>query len=144
MIDMGGACRCGRVRMQVTAAPVMTFACHCRGCQRMTASAFSLTALIPEAGFAVLAGSPVPAGARTPGIDHYHCPDCMSWLFTRAMPGMVGLRVPMLDDPARFPPFVETCTAEKLPWAVTPARHSYPGFPPAADMPALLADYAAQ
>ena len=38
-----GGCRCGRVRLRVEAPPLITMACHCTGCQRMSASAFSLT-----------------------------------------------------------------------------------------------------
>jgi len=48
-----GGCRCGRVRVKVTAAPLITMACHCTGCQRMSASAFSLSAAIPTPGFEV-------------------------------------------------------------------------------------------
>ncbi|TIU58111.1 MAG: aldehyde-activating protein, partial [Mesorhizobium sp.] len=35
----------------------------------------------------------------------------------------------MLDDHAWFAPFIETWTAEKLPWAATPAVHSYEALP---------------
>ena len=34
-----GGCRCGRVRFQITVAPLLVMACHCRGCQSMTGSA---------------------------------------------------------------------------------------------------------
>ena len=40
-----GSCRCGKVGISVTGAPMLTMACHCSGCQRMTASAFSLSSL---------------------------------------------------------------------------------------------------
>ena len=43
-----GSCRCGQVRITARGAPLMTFACQCTGCQRMTASAFSLSALYPD------------------------------------------------------------------------------------------------
>ncbi len=43
------ACMCGQVRMRVSVPPVMTMACHCKGCQKLSASAFfSLTAMIPS------------------------------------------------------------------------------------------------
>ena len=46
----------------------------------------------------------------------------------------MNLRATMLDDPAWFAPFVETCTAEKLRLGRDPgASHSYAGLPPEAD-----------
>ncbi|WP_455550484.1 GFA family protein [Alloalcanivorax marinus] len=42
-----GRCRCGRVEFEVYARPLVTMACHCTGCQRMSSSAFSLSALFP-------------------------------------------------------------------------------------------------
>ena len=45
-----GACRCGAVTLRIGAPPILTMACHCRGCQKMTGGAFSLSVAIPEAG----------------------------------------------------------------------------------------------
>lgn len=140
-----GGCRCGQVRVRVSAPPLLSLACHCTGCQRMTASAFSLSLAIPEPGFAVTAGEPV-AGGLHGAIGHFFCPHCLSWVFTR-IPGDLGfvnLRTTMLDDPAPFPPFVETYTSEKLPWATTPAKHSYPQFPPMEAYGPLIAEYQAE
>ena len=39
-------------------------------------------------------------------------------------------------------PFVETQTAEKLPWVVTPAVRSYDRFPPFEEWQALAEEYA--
>ena len=57
-----GGCRCGRTRVRVGAPPLLAAACHCAGCQRMTASAFSLTLVTPSEGFEVIAGDPVIGG----------------------------------------------------------------------------------
>ncbi|MBP7001884.1 GFA family protein [Amaricoccus sp.] len=145
-LPAAGGCRCGAVRLEVTAPPLVTMACHCTGCQRMSSSAFSLSAAFPAAAFRVTAGAPVLGGLK--GYPHHHfCPDCLSWMFTRFEAGgvdIVNLRPTMLDDPSWFTPFVETWTAERLPWAETPAPHRYPGFPPDADFPRLLADFAAR
>jgi hypothetical protein len=42
-LPIEGGCRCGRVRFRLAEQPWLEAACHCRGCQRMTASAFSTT-----------------------------------------------------------------------------------------------------
>jgi hypothetical protein len=140
-----GGCRCGRVRLRITAPPLLTMACHCRGCQRMSASAFSLSAAIPGEGFAVTAGEPVIGGLHG-GTGHYFCGYCMSWMFTRpeGLDMFVNLRPTMLDDCSWFTPFIETCTDEKLPWATTPARHSFPTMPPFEAFAALTREYAEQ
>lgn len=138
-----GTCRCGQVHISVQGAPVMTFACHCTGCQRMTASAFSLSAMYPEAAVTIQ-GETVPGGLRGE-LHHHFCPSCLSWLFTTApvMGPMVNIRSTMLEDgPAREPAFIECWTAEKLPWAETGARHSYAGFPPPEDFGPLMAEFA--
>ena len=140
-----GGCRCGRVRIKVSAPPMLTMACHCTGCQRMSASAFSLSAAIPSEGFEVTQGEPVIGGLHGP-TRHYFCPHCMSWMFTRAegMDWFVNLRPTMLDDARGFTPFIETMTSEKLPWATTPAVHSFEKFPAFEDYERLTAEFAAQ
>lgn len=142
---MEGGCRCGAVRFRISAAPLFTAICHCRGCQRMTGGAFSTTVAVPGEGFAVIAGETVIGGLRGPQSRHHHCDACKSWVFTRLEPdmGFVNVRATMLDDPAWFVPFVETFTEEALPWAIAHAPHSYPGFPPVEDYPAVLAAFAA-
>jgi len=141
-----GGCRCGRIRLRVTAPPLLTMACHCTGCQRMSSSAYSLTAAIPSQGFEVTSGEPVIGGLRGAEAHHYFCAQCMSWMFTRAqgMDWFVNLRPTMLDDPRWFKPFIETYTSEMLPWARTPAVYSFEKFPPFEDYERLTREFAEQ
>src|SRR6478735_12330017 len=99
-----GACRCGQVRFLVKGAPIIAMACHCTGCQRMTASAFSLSVLYPSASFEVVQGEPVIGGLHG-ATRHFFCPHCMSWLFTRpeGLDEFVNVRTVMLDDASLFP-----------------------------------------
>jgi hypothetical protein len=93
-----GKCRCGQVQFTVNSEPLITMACHCTGCQRMTASAFSLSALYPSNRFKITSGEPVIGGLRG-ATRHYFCAYCMSWLFTRpeGMDEFVNVRVTMMD-----------------------------------------------
>ena len=111
----------------------------------MTASAFSLNALYPSDSFEVTKGEPVIGGLHG-APQHFFCPHCMSWLFTHsaAMNQIVIVRSTMLDDARSYAPFIETYTSEKLPWASTPAVHSFERFPPMELFPALLAAFAGQ
>ena len=141
-VEWTGGCRCRQVRLRVTAPPLLTMACHCTGCQRMSSSAFSLSAAIPSEGFAVTNGEPVIGGLHG-DAKHYFCPHCMSWLFTRphGIDFFVNLRPTMLDDARWFSPFIETYVSEKLPWASTPAAHSFEKFPPMDAYEALIKEY---
>ncbi|WP_203142766.1 GFA family protein [Marinobacter mangrovi] len=144
LLPIKGECRCGRVGIQIDAAPILTMACHCTGCQKMSSSAYSLSALVPGEAFSVTRGDPVIGGLRGNDVRHFFCPDCMSWMFTRfddSMP-FVNVRPTMLDDHSWFVPFVETYTSEKLPWATTPATHSFEKFPPPESYEGLAQEYA--
>jgi hypothetical protein len=142
-LPLEGGCRCGQVRLRITAPPLLTMACHCMGCQRMSSSAYSLSAAIPSEGFAVTQGEPAIGGLHG-ATRHYFCPHCMSWMFTRpeGFDWFVNLRPTMLDDVSWFTPFVETFTREKLPWATTPAVHSFETLPPLEAYERFMAEYA--
>ena len=138
-----GGCRCGRIRFRIAALPLMETICHCTGCQRMSASAFSTTLIMPIDGFAVTAGKPVIGGLHGAEARHHHCDHCKSWLFTRLPEGMpfVNVRATMLDEPGWFVPFMETYTSEALPWAVANAPHSFKAFPDEAEYGPLMEAY---
>lgn len=140
-----GGCRCGQVRFRLTAAPLLSMACHCTGCQRMTASAFSLSLAIPKAGFELTQGETVEGGLHG-AANHRFCPRCMSWMFTEPeyVPHLVNVRTTMLDDHRGLAPFVETYTSEKLDWASTPAIHSFEKFPELDAWEGLTAAYGQQ
>ena len=134
---------CGEVRMRISAPPVITMACHCTGCQKLSASAFSLSAMIPSAGFEVIKGEPA-IGALHGASQYLYCPRCFNWLFTRpaGLDAFVNVRPTMFDVPAWSTPFIETSTSTRLPWARTAARHSFEQYPPPERYGALMAEYA--
>ena len=138
-----GRCRCGDVRLRITGPPLITMACHCGGCQRMTGGPYSISVCVPVESFTVSGRETVVGGVGEPPM-HHHCPRCLSWVFTRADGwAFVNVRLPMLDDPSGLDPFVETQTADRLPFAATGARRSFAHFPPDDAWPALMAEYAA-
>ncbi|WP_239468267.1 GFA family protein [Microvirga arvi] len=138
-----GECRCGQVRFQVRGKPIVTMACHCTGCQRMTASAFSLSALYPSSSLEIMQGEPVIGGLHG-ATRHFFCPHCMSWLFTRpeGLDEFVNVRATMLDNAEDFIPFIEFYTSEALPWARTPAAHSFETDPSDEQFAELVEEFA--
>lgn len=140
-----GACRCGDCAFEIGSDPLITSACHCRGCQQMSSAPYSITAIMPGDAFRVTKGDPVPCGLKGEAIRHFGCPSCMTWMFTRLsfMPDVVNVRSVLLEDPRWTLPFMETQTAERLDWARTPASHSYERFPAPEEFPALIQAFAA-
>ena len=143
-LPMTGQCRCGQTRFRIDAPPLLAMACHCTGCQRMTASAFSLSVAVPSEAFSVTSGEPVIGGLHG-ATKHFFCPHCMSWMFTRpdAAPQIANVRATLLDDASWFAPYMETWTSEKLPWATTPAPHSFAALPAMDAYEGLIKGYAA-
>jgi len=142
-LPWNGSCRCGRVTLSITRPPLLVGVCHCSGCQKMSASAFSLTVSVPGDGFSTSGLEPEIGGLHGKE-QHSFCPWCKSWMFTR-MAGMdqfVNVRASMLDDHAWVVPYVEFWTSEKLPWASTPARVSFATEPPEAAFGQLLEAFA--
>ncbi|WP_338524233.1 GFA family protein [Pseudomonas batumici] len=137
-----GTCRCGQMTFETHCGPVITSACHCVGCQKMSSSAFSLTALFPAEGFVITQGIPVIGGLHGT-TRHFFCPYCLTWLFTRPAgnEAYIGVRSSLLDNPEHYAPFMETWTREKLSWANTGALVSYEAFPEPQDYPALMAQF---
>ena len=141
-LPLTGTCRCGQVHIRVTKAPICTAACHCRGCQKMASSAYSLTAMVPLDGFEVTRGETVIGGMRAPELAHHFCPACLTWMFTRpaGMP-FVNVRPTMLDDASWFRPFMETYASTRLPFAQTGAVRSFETFPGMEEIEGLLGEY---
>lgn len=139
-----GSCRCGAVEIVVDKAPICTAACHCRGCQKMAASAFSLTAMVPADGLSVTRGETAIGGAHGPDLQHHFCPRCMTWMFTRPVGyPFVNVRPTMLDDPSWFRPYMETFASTKLAFAETGAVRSFETFPAMEELEGLLQGFAA-
>ena len=51
-----GGCSCGGLRYHISNEPIFTQACHCRLCQRQTASAFIIRTMIESSYFHVDSG----------------------------------------------------------------------------------------
>jgi hypothetical protein len=145
-VTLKGSCLCGAVSVEASALPLLTLACHCRDCQKFSASAFSLTAMFLKKSFSH-SGELQKGGLHSEQREHYFCSSCKNFIFSRlkTAPERINLRISILDDAASFPPFVELMTDEKVEWANLPVSHSYALFPKTLDeLKALMKDYANQ
>ncbi|MEO9517584.1 GFA family protein [Shimia sp.] len=139
-----GACLCGSVQVKVTAAPLLTFACHCRDCQKLCSSAFSLSVMFPSDDVHC-SGELITGGLGSNGRTHYFCKSCLNFVYSQidGAEHRINLRTSVLLDAASFEPFVELMTDEKLPWTSVPATHSFSQVPTSLDeLQALMDDFA--
>ncbi len=133
-VPFSGGCLCGAVRYECSAEPMMTGHCHCKGCQKMTGSAFATA-------FAV----PIDARRVTGEVRYYEvtadsgniarrgfCPECGSWLFggSSGMPGLAVIMAGSMDDPSWLKPSMNIFTTCAQPWAhMNPELAKFPGMP---------------
>ncbi|MEP2987898.1 MAG: GFA family protein [Parasphingorhabdus sp.] len=108
-----------------------------------TASAFSLTALVPSDSFNVTKGDPVVGGLHKPDSRYMYCDWCKSWMFTEPVPdiGFISIRAMMFDTIDWFEPFIEVWVSEKLDWASVSAKHSFDKEPDLNRYRQLLSEY---
>ena len=130
---------CGRVKMRVTQAPLMSMACHCRGCQRLTSGPYSLSLMLQKSGFDIEGATEIGA-LHKPDMQHHFCVYCKNWVYSdgQRIPGLVNFRATMLEDPSWVRPFIESNVGEKLPGVASGAMHAFSEFPPQQDRQKLM------
>src|SRR5579864_3158781 len=47
-LPQSGGCQWGKIRYEITEAPQLVYTCHCKDCQRVTSSAFSMGIVVAE------------------------------------------------------------------------------------------------
>jgi hypothetical protein len=116
-----GSCQCGNLRYRVTMAPLATVACHCRDCQKLSTSAFSISMILPRSGFELLSGEPKswerPAESGAVAVCWF-CPDCGNRIYHEnpEMPEIVRLKPGTLDDTSAIVPVAHVWTCREQPW----------------------------
>jgi hypothetical protein len=129
-----GGCQCGKVRYEVTEAPLNVYTCHCLDCQRLTSSAFSLGVVVPETGFRLTGIEPrrlqrMADSGRT--NVRLVCPECGSWVTSMPRDGLVRLRGGTLDDTSWLRPTRHIWTRSKQQWVTIPEGDEiFEGQPP--------------
>ncbi|MGI9355668.1 MAG: GFA family protein, partial [Rhizobiaceae bacterium] len=126
-----GECTCGHVRYRVTSDPLIVHACHCRGCQKNSGSAFAINALYEAHRVTLVSGEieeitvPTPSGT---GQDIARCAVCKVAVWSNYNMGgalrkfIRFIRVGTLDDPDQLAPDVHIYTCSKQPWVTLPDK----------------------
>ena len=120
-----GACQCGNVRYQLLEAPVKILACHCRECQKLSTSAFSITALVKTS--SVTFTGEMADWQRTAESGNINgarfCPTCGNRIYhyNPDQPDMLKLKPANLSDTSIIRPEAHIWVSEKQDWFELPA-----------------------
>ena len=113
-------CSCGAVALSLPGPPAQVVACHCTACQRRTGAPFGVGAFYPAA--AVTMRGParqfVRTGASGAAVRHHFCPECGStvWWTADRLPGMIGVALGAIADPAFPAPNRSIFEQSRHPW----------------------------
>jgi hypothetical protein len=102
-LPLTGGCTCEAIRYEVSAMPLIVYACHCTECQRWTGSAFGLSMPVMASSFRLISGKPKAYRCvGNSGVEntYWFCGDCGGRAFgQRAIrPDVVIVRAGTLDD----------------------------------------------
>jgi hypothetical protein len=129
-----GGCQCGAVRYRITGPRPPVYVCHCRECQKQSASAFGMSLPVRGGDFRVQGALDswergTDLGSRT---RCYFCPECGSRVFhqSSATTDRVTVKGGSLDDTSRLRPAAHIWVSRKQPWVVLdPAVPAHPTQP---------------
>ena len=130
-----GGCRCGAVRYESAADPVLQANCHCRECQRWTGSAHSTFVVVPKAALK-LSGEVKYFGYKADSgymSQQGYCPECGAPVLGKpgSKPELIGLLAGSLDDPSWVRPAMNFYAASAQPWEPMDAKlPKFPQLPP--------------
>jgi len=119
-----GSCQCGEVTYELFEAPLMVAACHCKECQKLSTSAFSITAMVntqsvkfqgPLSDWSRVAESGNVNGAK-------FCPSCGNRIYhyNPEEPSKLKLKPSNLSDTRIINPTMHIWVSEKQDWFQIP------------------------
>jgi hypothetical protein len=130
-----GGCPCGAIRYEISAAPLLLYACHCTRCQRQSGSSFALNMRVAAAAFRIVQGQPkgwrrvAPSGAET---TSWFCGDCGGRIHGSrpSRPDAIVLRSGSLDDTSWLVPAAHIFVSTAQRWLDLPKADCYDIVPP--------------
>ncbi len=119
-----GSCQCGNVTYELLKPPLLVAACHCKECQKLSTSAFSITAMVHAdsvqfmgelKGWSRVADSGNVSTAK-------FCPNCGNRIYhyDPKEPEKLKLKPSNLSDTRIIKPTVHVWVSEKQDWYQIP------------------------
>jgi hypothetical protein len=134
-MPLAGGCQCGAVRYEVSAEPLEVYVCHCRECQKQSASAFGISVIVAGRAFILRQGKVATWRRATDSGKSLECTFCVACgtRIFHANPGgsTVSVKGGSLDQPPDLTAAVHIWTSRKLSAVVIPpGAKCFAGEPP--------------
>jgi hypothetical protein len=121
---INGSCQCGGVTYQLFEPPLAIVACHCKQCQKLSTSAFSITAMVDSKAVAfrgqMKEWSRIGSSGNTSTAKL--CPTCGNHIyhFNPSDPSRIMLKPSTLSDTSIINPTIHVWVSEKQEWYSIP------------------------
>ena len=120
--EVTGGCQCGQVRFTLSRAAGRLYCCHCRECQKQSASAFGMSLSVRRADVQVTGTMrswerDTDLGTRT---RCFFCPECGSRVMHQggADQSRATIKAGALDDTSSLSPDAHIWVSRKQPWVI--------------------------
>ena len=117
-----GGCQCGAVRYRAEVEEIRAYICHCRECQKQSASAFGISVPMRSDRLEIKGAMkawrrPTDSGSQT---DCWFCGTCGSRLYHQGVrePEWLVIKGGTLDDPDLLTPSGYIWVSRKRPWVL--------------------------
>ena len=134
-IVLSGGCQCGKVRYEVSEKPSEIYICHCKECQKQSASAFGVSVFISKESFRLVQGEPKFWSRPTDTGNTLECAFCFNcgsrlWHQRQGSVEILSIKGGSLDAPVDISKAVHIWTSRMLPGVCIPdGAVSFPGEP---------------
>lgn len=120
-----GRCQCGEIRYQSHAEPLALYICHCRECQKQSASAFGISVDVPRTGFKITQGVPQYWSRITARGGNLRCAFCSTcgtrlWHESDPLSERLSIKGGSLDEPIDVSKAIHVWVSRKLPGIIIP------------------------
>lgn len=134
MAKIEGGCACGNVRYHADAEPNFSGVCHCKSCQKITGTAFSVVVAIPTPALSISGETKTYSSKGDSGqsVHSTFCPNCGSPVVDTAdaMQGVTMIRAGTMDDSTWLTPTMEIYCDSKMHWvSLAGMAQSFPKMP---------------
>jgi len=130
-----GGCQCGSIRYEFSGNALELYVCHCKECQKQSASAFGISVIVPRGAFRVTRGTatfwsrPTDTGHM---LECAFCANCGSrlWHQRRGAVDTISVKGGSLDETVDLRRAVHIWTSRILPGITVPeGAAQFPGEP---------------
>jgi hypothetical protein len=128
-------CQCGSIRYEFSGNALELYVCHCKECQKQSASAFGISVIVLRGAFRVTRGMPMFWSRATDTghtLECAFCPDCGSrlWHQRRGAAETISVKGGSLDEAVDLRRAVHIWTSRMLPGIIVPeGAAQFPGEP---------------